>query len=51
MDELFGITKYKDNTIRFHIFDDLQRFNLIENGSDQNIEFIEENKIIIIKAS
>ena len=51
MDELFGITEYKDNKIRFHIFDDLQRFNLIENGSDNNIEFIKENNTIIIKAS
>ena len=47
MDELFGITEYKDNKIRFHIFDDLQRFNLIENGSDHNIEFIEEDNVII----
>ena len=51
MDELFGITEYKDNKIRFHIFDDLQRFNLIENGSDHNIEFIEEDGKVIIKAS
>ena len=49
MDELFGITEYKDNKIRFHIFDDL-RFNLIENGSDHNIEFIKEDHVII-KAS
>ena len=49
--ELFGITEYKDNKIRFHIFDDLQHFNLIENGSDHNIEFIEEDDKIIIKAS
>ena len=41
MDELFGITEYKDNKIRFHIFGDLQRFNLIENGTNHNIEFIE----------
>ena len=51
MDELFCITEYKDNTIRFHIFDDLQTFNLIENGSDHNIELIEEGNKIIIKAS
>ena len=51
MDELFKITEYKDDKIRFHIFDDLQRFNLIENGSDHNIEFIEENYKVIIKAS
>ena len=51
MDELFGITEYKENKIRFHIFDDLQRFNLIENGSDHNIEFIEEDNKVIIKAS
>ena len=51
MDELFGITEYKDSKIRFHIFDDLQRFNLIENGNDHNIEFIEENSNVIIKAS
>ena len=41
VNELFGITKYKDNNIRFHIFDDLQRFNSIENGTNHNIEFIE----------
>ena len=41
MDELFAITEYKDNKIRFHIFDDLQRFNLIEYHNDHNIEFIE----------
>ena len=29
IDILFVITKYKENKIRFHIFDDLQRFNLI----------------------
>ena len=51
MDELFGITEYNNNKIRFHIFDDLQRFNLIENGNDHNIEFIEENSNVIIKAS
>ena len=51
MDELFGITGYKDNRIRFHIFDDLQRFNLIENHNDHNIEFIEEGNKVIIKAS
>ena len=51
MDELFGIAEYKDHKIRFHIFDDLQRFNLIENGSDHNIEFIEEDGKVIIKAS
>ena len=50
MDELFGITEYKDNKIRFHIFDDL-RFNLIENDSDHNIELIEEDNNVIIKAS
>ena len=49
--ELFGITVYKDNKIRFHIFDDLQRFNLIVNGSDHNIEFMEEDNKVIIKAS
>ena len=47
INELFGITEYKDNKIRFHIFDDL-RFNLIENGSDHNIEFIEEHGKVII---
>ena len=51
MDGLFGITEYKDNKIRFHIFDDLQRFNLIETGSDHNIQFIEDDNIIIIKAN
>ena len=51
MDELFGITKNKDNKICFHIFDDLLRFNLIEHGSDHNIEFLEEDNNIIIKAS
>ena len=51
MDELFGITEYKDNKIRFHIFDDLQRFNLIENGSDHNIELIKEDSNVINKAS
>ena len=51
MDELFEITEYKDKKIRFHIFDDLQRFNLIENGSDHNIEFIKDDNNVIIKAS
>ena len=51
MDGLFGITEYKDNKIRFHIFDDSQRFNLIENDSDHNIELIEEDNNVIIKAS
>ena len=59
MDELFGITEYKDNKIRFHIFYDLQRCNLIENGSDHNIKLIEEDRThgltspsnVIIKAS
>ena len=51
MDELFGITEYKDDKIRIHIFDDLQRFNLIENGTDHNIELIEVENKIIIKAS
>ena len=51
MDELFKITEYKDNKIRFHIFDNLQCFNLIENGSDHNIELIEEDSNVIIKAS
>ena len=49
--ELFGITDYNYNKIRFHIFDDLQRLNLIENGNDYNIEFIEEDNNIIIKAA
>ena len=40
INELFGIPEYNNNEIRFHIFDDLQRFNLIENGSYHNIEFI-----------
>ena len=47
IDELFAITEYKHNKIRFHIFDDLQRVNLIENDIDNNIEFIEDDKIII----
>ena len=47
MDELFWIRKYKDNKIRFHIFDDLQRFNLIENRSNLKIEFIEEHNVKI----
>ena len=51
MDELFKITKYKDNEIRFQIFDDLHGFNLIKNGNDHNIEFIEENSYVIIKAN
>ena len=46
INELFKITEYKDNKICFNIFDDLQRFNLIENGSDHNIEFIEEDNVI-----
>ena len=44
MYELFEMKEYKDNKILFYIFDDLQRFNLIENGSDHNIEFIEEDR-------
>ena len=51
MDKLFGITEYNNNKIRFHIFDYLQRFNLIYNGSDHNIEFIDKNNTIIIRAS
>ena len=51
MDELFEITEYKDNKICFQIFDDLQHFNLIKNGSDHNIEFIDKDNTIIIKAS
>ena len=42
MDELFGITEYKDDLIRFHIFDDLYNHQLIEKGIDHKIEFIEE---------
>ena len=53
MDELFGITEYKDNTriIRFHIFDDLYNYKLIERGIDLKIEFIEEIDRTMIKAS
>ena len=43
----FGITEYKDNNIRVHIFDDLQRFNLIENGCDHYIELIKEDNIML----
>ena len=50
MDELFVITENKDDKIRFHIFDDLQRFNLIENYSDHNIEFIKKDNQTLIKA-
>ena len=42
MDELFGITEYKDDIIRFHIFDDLYKHKLIKKGIDHKIEFIEE---------
>ena len=42
MDELFGITMYKDDIIRFHIFLDLYKHKLIEKGIDHKIEFIEE---------
>ena len=51
MDELFGISGYKDNNIRFYIFDDFQHISLIKNGSDHNIKFIEEKNKIIIKVS
>ena len=51
MDELFKITEYKNNKIRFHIFDDLQRFNLSKTGSDHNIKYIEEDGKVIIKVS
>ena len=42
MDELFGITEYKDDIILFHIFEDLYNHKLIEKGIDHKIEFIEE---------
>ena len=49
--ELFGITKYNDYIIRFHIFLELYRHQLIENGIDHKIEFIEEIDRTLIKAS
>ena len=59
MNKFFGITEYKDNKICFRIFEDLQRFNLIENHNDHNIELIEEERThgltshnkVLIKAS
>ena len=42
MDQLFCITKYKDDIICFHIFEDLYKFKSIEKGIDHKIEFIEE---------
>ena len=40
MDDLFGLTEYEDDIIRFHIFEDLFKHNLIEKGIDHKIEFI-----------
>ena len=37
MDEIFVITEYKDNIIRFHIFEDLYNYKLIERGIDHKI--------------
>ena len=51
MDELFGITMYQDDIIRFHIFSDLYKHKFIEKGIDQKIEFIEEIDRTLIKAS
>ena len=51
MDELFGITKYKDDIIRFHIFEDLYKHKLIKKSIDHKIEFIEEIDSTLIKAS
>lgn len=42
IDELFKITEFKDKKICVYIFYDLIRYNLIENGSYHNIEFINE---------
>ena len=39
--EWFGITKYKDFIILFHIFEDLYNHKLIEKGIYHKIEFIE----------
>ena len=42
MDELLGITKYKDDKICFHIFEDLYNHKLIEKVIVHKIELIEE---------
>ena len=51
MDELFGITEYKDNIIRFHIFENLYKYKLIKIGIYHKIEFIEEIDRTLIKSS
>ena len=51
MKELFGITMYKDEIIRFHIYEDFYNHKLIEKGIDHKIEFIEEIDRTLIKAS
>ena len=40
MDELFGLTKYKDDIISFHIFEDVYKHKLIDKGIDHIIKFI-----------
>ena len=48
---MFGISTFNDGVIRFRIFADLQKNNLIENDIDHKIEFIEDNKETYVKAS
>ena len=49
MDELFGITEYKDDIICFHIFEDLYKHKLISKCIDHKIEFID--KLMIMRKS
>ena len=51
IDELFGISTFNDGVIRFRIYADLRRNNLIENDIDNKIEFIEDNYETYVKAS
>ena len=51
MDELFGITMYKDDIIRSHIFEDLYNNKLIEKGIDHKIKLTEEIGRTLIKAT
>ena len=46
IDELFGISVFKDGVIRFRIYTDLKNNNLIENDIDHKIELIEQNNDI-----
>ena len=51
MDELFGITEYKDSIICFYIFENLYNHKLMEKGIDHKIKFIKDIDRTLIKAS